>query len=120
MSPNRWFPFEGHGMRLGSLWVNFPVPLLPWVPMRFSHNVMRARNYWPGELRGLVREAGFAIDGSESVFPVFEAFPWLPSPVIRYRQIIPLLEQLPITRHLGNSTLILAHKPRDLGGDCNP
>jgi SAM-dependent methyltransferase len=111
MSPNRWFPFEGHGMLLAGRRFDFPIPLLPWLPMRLAQHVMFARNYWPGELAALVREAGFEIDACETVFPVFEAFPWMPKRIIpRYRRMIPLFERLPLVRWLGNSTLIMARK----------
>src|SRR5205823_15099624 len=53
MSPNRWFPFEGHGMHIGPHKIEFPVPLLPWIPSRIAQRFMRARNYWPHELRNL-------------------------------------------------------------------
>jgi SAM-dependent methyltransferase len=111
MSPNRWFPFEGHGMLLAGRRFDFPIPLLPWLPMRLAQHVMFARNYWPAELASLVREADFEIDACETVFPVFEAFPWLPKGIIpHYRRMIPVLERLPLTRWLGNSTLIMARK----------
>jgi SAM-dependent methyltransferase len=111
MSPNRWFPFEGHGMLLAGRRFEFPIPLLPWLPMRLAQHVMFARNYWPGELAALVCEAGFEIDACETVFPVFEAFPWMPKRIIpRYRRMIPLFERLPLVRWLGNSTLIMARK----------
>jgi SAM-dependent methyltransferase len=61
MSPNRWFPFEGHGMRIGRRDINIPVPLLPWIPAPIARYFMRARNYWPGELRDLIRNEGFTI-----------------------------------------------------------
>src|SRR5579864_2613190 len=44
MSPNRWFPFEGHGMRIAGRSIPYPVPLLPWLPRWLGWRVMLARN----------------------------------------------------------------------------
>lgn len=112
MSPNRWFPFEGHGMRLGDKDLLLPVPFLPWLPSRIAQRLLRARNYWPHELRDLIRHIGFVIRVASFVLPVFEVFPWLPAPLIRrYRAWVPLLERLPVVRRFGVSNLIVAQKP---------
>ena len=75
MSPNRWFPFEGHGMHIGQHRPGFPPPLLPWLPSRISQQFMYARNYWPYELREMVRNEGFVIRTASFVWPMFEVFP---------------------------------------------
>ena len=114
MSPNRYFPFEGHGMRLGGRSINVPIPFLPWLPSALAMRCMRARNYWPAELRDLVRRAGFEILTTESVFPVFEVYPWLPKPVVRrYREAVPRLETLPLVRRFGVSTFVLGRRGPD-------
>ncbi len=114
MSPNRYFPFEGHGMRLGDRSIDVPVPILPWLPSSLAMRYMRARNYWPGELRDLVRQAGFEILVAESVFPVFEVYPWLPPAVVRrYRAAVPRLERTPFVNRFGVSTLVLARRPAE-------
>lgn|GEM_PF-406876 len=112
MSPNRWFPFEGHGMRIGHNMINIPIPLLPWIPAIIARHFMRARNYWPHELRELIRSTGFTIHSTGFVFPVFEVYPWLPAPVIRhYRRLVPILERTPVIRRFGVSNFIVARKP---------
>jgi SAM-dependent methyltransferase len=111
MAPNRWFPFEGHGMKLGSRKLQVPVPLLPWLPMRLAGRFMRARNYWPHELEELARTAGFDIVSMSSIFPVLAQYPWLPAPLIpRFRRAVPRLERTPGVRRFGVSTLVLARK----------
>ncbi len=108
MSPNRWFPFEGHGMHLFGRELGFPIPLLPWLPKSLSMPLMEARNYWPGELRDLVAAAGLDIISVDYVLPVLEAYPWLPSAAIRlYSRSIPAIEKTPL-RRFGVSTLIRA------------
>ena len=111
MSPNRWFPFEGHGMHVGQREINFPIPLLPWIPGQIARRFMRARNYWPGELRGLIRNEGFHIHVAGFVFPMFEVFPWLPDPLIKpYRKLVPLFEKFPFIQRFGVSNFIVARK----------
>src|SRR5690348_10141354 len=104
MSPNRWFPFEGHGMHIDQREINIPIPLLPWIPSRIAQRFMRARNYWPHELRELVCNAGFVIRTTGFIWPMFEVFPWLPSPLIpRYRGLVPALERIPFIQRFGVS-----------------
>lgn len=40
-SPNRWFPFEGHGAVICGRQIDHPVPLLPWVPEQLARRWMR-------------------------------------------------------------------------------
>jgi SAM-dependent methyltransferase len=108
MSPNRWFPFEGHGMRLLGRDFGFPIPLLPWLPSSWSTRVMAARNYWPHELRDVVAAAGFEIQKVDYVLPVFELYRWMPAGAISaYRRLMPLIEKTPL-RKFGVSTLVVA------------
>jgi SAM-dependent methyltransferase len=112
MSPNRLFPFEGHGLLLGQRRIDIPVPLLPWLPEGVAGRFMRARNYWPGELRDLVQAAGLAVVRTGSVFPMFEQFPVLPGWMVpRYRRLVPHLERLPLVRRCGLSTFVVARRP---------
>ena len=111
MSPNRWFPFEGHGMSFLGRNFAFPIPLLPWLPSSWSSQVMAARNYWPSELRNIVAAAGFHIVKVDYVLPVFEVHRWLPESVSStYRRLIPRIEKTPL-RKFGVSTFVLAIRP---------
>lgn len=110
-SPNRWFPFEGHGMIIGSKNFSGPVPLLPWLPRRLSLRVMKARNYWPGELRSLVGDAGFEVVQTGFAFPLFGHYPWMPRRAIeRYLESLERIERTPIVRRFGVSTFVLARR----------
>jgi SAM-dependent methyltransferase len=112
MSPNRWFPFEGHGMVVAGHEVLVPIPGLPWLPAALGRPLLRARNYWPGELRRQVEAAGFVVRVQSTVFPVFEQYPVLPAGVARwYRRAVPWLERLPGLRKFGVSSFIVAAKP---------
>jgi 2-polyprenyl-3-methyl-5-hydroxy-6-metoxy-1,4-benzoquinol methylase len=111
MSPNRWFPFEGHGMHIGQRVFSFPIPILPWLPSNIGQQFMYARNYWPSEMRNLVNDAGFAVWKLDFVWPVFEVWPWLPQPVIhQYRKFLPIIERVPFVRRFGVSVFLAAQK----------
>lgn len=108
-SPNRWFPFEGHGASIGRFEIEVPVPVLPWLPARVSHRWMRARNYWPSELRRAVEGAGFRVEELGFAYPLFAEFPWLPGTLSgRVRQWAPRLETTVGLRRFGVSTMIIA------------
>lgn len=113
-SPNRWFPFEGHGARWNeerSLW-NRPVPLMPWLPGRLTRRFTTARNYWPRELRELVTDAGLEIVDSGWALIQFAQYPWLPETVIAaYRRNLRRIERSPIARFLAVSVFLLARRP---------
>jgi ubiquinone/menaquinone biosynthesis C-methylase UbiE len=112
-SPNRWFPFEGHGMIVGSRNFPSPVPLLPWLPRSISLPLMKARNYWPYELRRLLVHANFEIVHVGFAFPLFGHYPWLPRWTIeRYLSALPRIERLPLVRRVGVSTFLLARRPQ--------
>jgi SAM-dependent methyltransferase len=119
--PNRWFPFEGHGARIGSLVINVPVPLLPWLPGRLAWRFMRARNYWPRELRQLVAASGLDVVHVDFAFPLFTKLKWLPPGVIeQYRALVPTLEKLPGLRRFGISTLVVGRKRGAIGATKAP
>jgi SAM-dependent methyltransferase len=111
ISPNRWCPFEGHGMRTPFFAVASPVPLLPWLPQSLASRWMTARNYWPRQLVNHVKTAALTVERIEFVWPVFEIYPWLPKPVReKYQAHIQLFDQMPGIRRFGVSTLVVARR----------
>lgn len=111
-SPNRWFPFEGHGVLIGRWGVGFPVPLVPWLPQRLTARIMKARNYWPSQLAAIVRNAGFDIEHLDYALPLFSKYPWLPRPLLRwYTEAMPRLDRRRWIRRFGVSTIVVARKP---------
>jgi SAM-dependent methyltransferase len=111
ISPNRWFPFEGHtvniaGHRFG------PAPLIPWLPERLTRKWTEAHNYWPPELTSQVRSAVFAILEQGFIWPVLEKYPWLPSRLIApYQSHIHEMDHMLGIRRFGVSTLLVAVRP---------
>ena len=111
ISPNRWFPFEGHGMRTSSFVVGIPVPLLPWLPQSFASRWMTARNYWPKQLVDHVKNAGLTVESREFIWPVLEVYPWLPKYLREpYQANIRFFDQTPGLRRFGVSTMIVARR----------
>jgi SAM-dependent methyltransferase len=110
-SPNRWFPFEGHGIVIGGRILEFPVPWIPWLPKSLTEPHLLARNYWPGELRRHVAEAAFANEVQGSAFTEHEVNTWLPGRAIHlFRLLVTYLEPNPYIRRIGVSTFILARR----------
>ncbi len=118
-SPNRLHPFETHGvfaLRSGRR-ISHATPFVPWVPLPIGRRLFRywARNYWPGELRALVRDAGFRVERWGFLWPTFENIsgrqpgwmrpvrPWL-------RALSAMAERTPGVRGLGASQWILARR----------
>ncbi|HXW38321.1 MAG TPA: hypothetical protein VEJ44_01400, partial [Acidimicrobiales bacterium] len=86
-----------------------PTPFVPWLPKSVSQPLMEARNYWPHELEELVRSAGFVIEETGFVWPVFERYGWLPDRVANwYRVRVTRFDDIPVLRRLGVSTMIVA------------
>jgi 2-polyprenyl-6-hydroxyphenyl methylase/3-demethylubiquinone-9 3-methyltransferase len=123
-SPNRLHPFETHGVfaRRSGRRISHATPFVPWIPVAIGRRFLRywARNYWPGELRELLRSAGFRIERWGFLWPTFEnisgAQPaWMRrlTPVLRAAS--GLAERTPGLRRLGASQWILATRSEDPG-----
>ncbi len=119
-SPNRLHPFETHGVFLKRSQRRLPHYAfgVPWVPLRLGRRWFRywARNYWPWELRRLVRDAGFELVGTSFVWQTFENISGhQPRLVGRLRFLLRgvanLLERIPGVRSFGVSQTLLARRP---------
>lgn len=120
-SPSRWHPIETHGVisrKSGKHLGGLQVPFFPYFPTRFAQQRYRiwARNYWPGELKRMVVEAGFDIVHHGYVWQTFEnisggkrRFVHRIAPLAR--MVAALAERAPLVRRLGVSQLIVAQKP---------
>ncbi len=118
-SPNRWFPFETHGVRWRGSERRVPhwIPLIPYVPLRVGKVFFDywARNYWQRELAAMARSAGFGIVERSFVWLTFEgisgrqpAFIRVTRPVLR--GISNLLQRVPIARRFGVSQVLVCEK----------
>jgi ubiquinone/menaquinone biosynthesis C-methylase UbiE len=112
MSPNRWFPIDGHAVHIAGRSFR-PSPLVPWLPVRLTRRITEARNYWPSQLVKEVREAGFEIVNIGYIWPVMERYRWLPDSLIRlYQRHFERLDDIPGLRKFGLSTVVIGQKTR--------
>lgn len=75
--PNKWWVFETHGANLPLLPWN-RVPLVSWWPKALHDRWARARIYRAREIRGLVEEAGFAVDEVFRMTAPMDVVKWPP------------------------------------------
>ena len=119
-SPNRYFPFETHGVnwRRSGKRLSPAFPLIPYLPLALGKMFFDywARNYWPYELRGLVRRAGFTILSLDYFWQTFENISGRQPGLITklkpvFRAVAATCERLPVVRRMGVSQVIVAQKP---------
>jgi SAM-dependent methyltransferase len=119
-SPNRLYPFETHGVywRGSARRVSHAAPGIPWLPLPLGRLVFRywARNYWPWQLRGLARRAGFEIVHTAYVWQTFENISgrqpvWMRRVSGVLRRLAGVLEGLPLLRVFGVSQVLVLRRP---------
>ncbi|MGA3283155.1 MAG: class I SAM-dependent methyltransferase [Verrucomicrobiota bacterium] len=118
-SPNRWFPFETHGVRLKRSVRLVPhwIPFIPYIPLRFGSLFFDywARNYWQKELADMARASGFSIVERSFIWLTFEGISGYQPRFIRagkplLRFISDKLERLPIVKKFGLSQVLVCRK----------
>jgi ubiquinone/menaquinone biosynthesis C-methylase UbiE len=111
ISPNRFFPFEGHTVHIGRWTSSVPTPLIPWLPKVLTDRWVTARNYWPKQLRRQICSNGFAVIEHEFIMPVFEGYPWVPELVAaKFRRHLAWIDRFPGIRSFGVSNLVIARR----------
>lgn len=117
--PNRIYPFETHGVYLKGTDRRVPhyTPLIPYIPLPIGTHFFRywARNYWPFELRRIVRAAGFRIVRKDYFWQTFENISNNQPKIITMlspflRTLFGVLERVPLVRCLGVSQILVAEK----------
>lgn len=104
-SPNRIYPFETHGVFLKgtSRLVSKAFPFMPYIPL-FIGNIIfdyRARNYFPYELRKLLKEHNFGVEKHTFITQTFEGIgglEFLKSFRSILRGMLNLIEKIPFVR----------------------
>jgi ubiquinone/menaquinone biosynthesis C-methylase UbiE len=74
-SPNRWFPFETHGVDLKTTGRRIHwLPFIPYMPLKLGEHFYDcwARNYWQSQLKKMLEKHGFAIMERSYIWPTFE------------------------------------------------
>jgi SAM-dependent methyltransferase len=119
-SPNRWFPFETHGVRIKSSNRRVPhwVPFIPYIPLRVGKLFFDywARNYWHRELNAIVTSAGFSVVKKGFIWQTFENISGrrpravaAAEPLLRF--ISNTLEKTPLLKQWGVSQALVCRKP---------
>ena len=118
-SPNRWFPFETHGVHLKRSGRRIPhwVPFIPYIPLSVGKRFLSywARNYWPTELRQLVSSAGFSIIRAGFLWQTFEGISGRQPKLITLSKpllqpLATILESLPFLTRFGVSQVLICRK----------
>jgi hypothetical protein len=93
------------------------VPFIPYVPLGVGKLFFDywARNYWPRELRRLVREAGFTIETLGYIWQTFENISgsqpvWIQKSRPLFRAVAAVCERTPVLRRFGVSQVIVGLK----------
>lgn len=118
-SPNRWFPFETHGVNLKRPSRKIPhwIPFIPYIPLRFGNLFFDywARNYWQNELADMAKAGGFSIVERSVVWLTFEGisghqpgFIKAVKPLLRFTS--DTLEKTPILKKFGVSQMLVCRK----------
>jgi SAM-dependent methyltransferase len=118
-SPNRWFPFETHGVHLKRSGRHIPpwYPFVPYIPLGIGNRFLEywARNYWQSELRLLVSSAGFSIIRTGFIWQTFEGISQGQPAVLTFarpvlRKLANFLESLPFVSRFGVSQVLVCRK----------
>jgi SAM-dependent methyltransferase len=118
-SPNRWFPFETHGVFLRRSGRRVPhwIPFIPYLPLSIGGRFLHywARNYWQGQLAELVQASGFKVIERSFVWLTFEGISRHQPALLRLtkpflRRVSNCFERLPLVRRFGVSQVLVCRK----------
>jgi len=118
-SPNRWFPFETHGVNWKKSGRRVPhwLPFVPYLPLRLGQFFFSywARNYWQGELAQLAARCGFSVIERNYVWQTFENISGAQPRLIGMvrpllRAVSNRLEKTPFLRRFGVSQALVCRK----------
>ena len=107
--PNKFYPFETHGMRIGNFSMNHPlIPLFSFAPNFIRRRYERARIYTLKELSNLLRNLGFQINAVDYMFPPLDRFK---NKALKksFRKILSMLEKTRL-KIFAMSILVIATK----------
>jgi len=118
-APNRWYPFETHGVRLRKNGKKVPlwVPFIPYVPLSIGNRVFDywARNYWQSEIVHLIKTTRFEVIERVWMWQTFENISGNQPSLVRHlqpilRAVSNLGQKLPVIKRFGVSQVIVARK----------
>lgn len=109
--PNKWYPFETHGLRPAWLKGSNRYPLVSWLPKPIHSRLANARIYTEGDIRALLGEGGFRDVRLDWMLPPLDKVGVRP---LRQglRRALHAAEGTPL-RRFGVSLIVAARKPDD-------
>lgn len=73
--PNKWYPFETHGAKLGRFNLSNRVPFVSWLPTGLHSRIVPARIYTKTRAISLIKEAGFTNIQVSYIYPPVDRLP---------------------------------------------
>jgi len=119
MAPNRFYPFETHGVQLKYKKRTVPklMPFIPYLPIQWGEILFTypARNYFPWELKRLIKTAGYEIIQHAFISQTFEGIGGhnhVLYKILRpiFRRIFFILEDIPFIRVFTSVTQVMIVK----------
>ena len=115
-APNRLYPFETHGIRLGGRYVFGNIPFVNWLPGRLRDRLVpHARAYSAGDWRRVLAGSGLQLEHHSYVYPGFDnvaarsrSLGWLLRTFCYWAEDTPL-------RRFGLSHLLVLRRPAERG-----
>jgi ubiquinone/menaquinone biosynthesis C-methylase UbiE len=119
-APNRFYPFETHGARIGQCKFGRFIPIVHWLPRFIGRHFMNARSYTPQELNQLLARHRLTVIHQSCLFPPFDGLRMrlarykLAGLIDGYRKIISLIKKIPILQLMGLSIFVVAARTKDI------
>ncbi len=116
--PNKWFPFETHGLKLGQFQLKFPLtfllPFSPAYPIMLRRLIANARVYSYSYLKEMLNRNGFSIREKRFLMPsldtILTRFGLIPKCASKiFQRFFNLLEDSPFNI-FGTTIIIIADK----------
>lgn len=110
--PNRLYPLETHGFRIGKKVINGfhgSVPFFSWAPRFIRKRFETARIYSKGEIVGAMEKNGFIVREVDYMYPPLDRLGGKFA-TASLRKLLAYLEGNPLTKRFGMSIFVLAQK----------
>jgi ubiquinone/menaquinone biosynthesis C-methylase UbiE len=109
--PNRFYPFEGHGIHLENSYFFHTIPFIPWLPNFILNRILNARNFTPKAIVKELQMSGLDYFELDWLLPTFDSlFKNHESRILLgLHKIMNCIEKT-ILRRLGMSIILFARK----------
>jgi len=108
--PNKLYPFETHGAKLGKVKISNRIPFISWLPSQIHSRIANARVYMSWQIERLLERAGFRIGVVDWIYPPLDKIRLPLSVKNFYRKNLAKILELTPLRIFGVSILVIAQK----------